>query len=718
MSLKLFKIGFATKLSVLIWAALVIILPEAYGRQGLKLFSIANNSAWNSASSWSRTSNGTSAGIVPQANDTIVISNTIILNVNFSFTDSGSLEISGTGFLRGDNLNLAFKDNSVLICNGQLRVDNISFTELAVMDINKNGKLQVQNSFFNSSLAHHTVTGKLSVTGSLNVLSSVSISGKGAIESMQFAGEGSLFGISPAFSIPDGSLVSEYNWLGSTGNDWSEPSNWAGGNLPAENSNIAVLVSANSPQISGQAFCNNLYINSGSQLTVNPSAIIEVKGNLSVIGAGKFLLKNTNCNKSSLILAGNSTGGIYVEYPVVAGQKTLLSSPVDQALSGTFINMYLRPYSESCSNWGQYIVPTSDPLPMMQGYELYSLFSDTRTFVGTPDNEPKTIAVSNSGDGLNLTGNPFPCFVDWENNSDNAWERSAIASAIYYPDPAGSGNMSVYIPGGDDAVSINNGSRYIAPMQGFFVKAKNQGSITVNGKSRIRGFNDVKLNLKNNSVKFKLTDSEGSSDETLFRVMENSEFGFDNELDAIKIKGNCGSSSIYLKSEDNVNYAVSSIPSVNSSLEIPLNIESNKSGQFAIGISGALNFEYRYPVQLEDSELNIIVDLRVDSVYTFYHTPSMNGSRFKIKFESTDGVEESPDILPEILILPGEIFLTGADKSKCAVRLFSIDGQLISSADGALYDGIKLSSGNQPTGICLLQISDGKHSVTRKILTR
>jgi len=710
--------GFGTKLSVLIWAAIVMALPQAFGRQGLKLFSIGNNSAWNSASSWSLASNGTSAGLVPQSNDTIIISNTTILNVNFTLNERGLVEITGTGFLRGENLNLAFNDSSALYCNGQLRIDNITFTEFAALNIGESGKLTVQNSFFNSSLTPHFVSGKLSVTGSLNVLTSVSMSGNGVIEAIQFEGSGSLFGISPALSIPDGSLVSEFTWTGSTSNDWDEPSNWTGGIMPGENSNIAVLASVNAPQISGQAFCNNLYINSGSQLSVNPSAIIEVKGNLSVLGTGKLMMKNTNTNKSSLLLTGNATGNIFVEYPVMAGQKTLISSPVGQALSGTFINMYLRSYSEVNSDWGQYIVPTNDPLPMMQGYELYSLFSDTRTFIGTPDNDSKTFVVSYSGDGLNLTGNPFPCFIDWEDNTNNAWERSAIASAIYYPDPAGSGNMSVYLPGGDDAVSINNGSRYVAPMQGFFVKAKKQGSITVTGKSRIRGVNDSRNALRSNSIKFKLTDSNGTSDEALFRVLESSGYGFDNDWDAIKLKGNSGSPSIYLKSDGDINYAVSSIPSVNSSLEIPLNIECNESGQFTIGISGAFNFEYRYPLLLEDSELNKIVDLRYDSVYTFYHSPEMKPSRFTLKFESTAGDGEITDIQPEIQVMPGEIFLSGADKNRCTARLFSIEGKLISSVDGVLSNGIKLSSGNQPVGICLLQLSNGNHTFTRKILTK
>ena len=718
MPLRISKIGFLAKLLYIAAAIVFCFVPDSFGRGGLKLYSIGNNGAWGSSTTWSLAANGTISGLVPESNDTIVIDRAVVQNVDFTFSGYGVLDVSEAGLLRGDNVNLDFAGNSALQCKGEIKINNLKLSGNAAFILEKSGNILVKNSCVNNSGSKHIISGKLAVTGSLSVGSSVNIKGDGTIESVHYNGNGSVLGVIPASSIPDGSLVSECNWLGTLNNNWTEPMNWAGGQLPGIRSNISVISSSHNPEVTVKASANNLYVNSGSSLTVYPDALIDIYGNLSIKGVGKFLLKNTVNKKSSLFLNGEVTGIIQSEYQVLKNQKNLVSSPVEMAYSKTFLNMYLRTYDESASQWGEYIVPTNDPLQVMHGYELYSLSSETRTFEGTPDLDPKSYAISNSGNGLNLTGNPFPCYIDWENNGNNAWQRNSIASAIYYPDASGSGNFSVYLPGGDDAVSLNNGSRYIAPMQGFFVKAGTQGSLVVNKNSRVSSFIESHNALKNNSIKFKLQDSQGSSDEVLFRVLDNSSFGFDDYLDALKLQNVTDSPSLYLESDGEAKYAISTIPSVNSSLAIPLNIESKKAGQFSISASGSLGFEYRYPVILEDKELNKFIDLRADSVYSFYHAPGMNSKRFEIHFYSPEDLSEQAGNLTGVAVNPGEVTVTGSNQEVFTANLFTSDGKLISTSKGTLADGINLPTGNYAAGICILQLSDGKHTMTKKLLTK
>jgi hypothetical protein len=694
------------------------LVNESFGRDGLKLYSIGNNSPWNSSSSWSLSINGPAAGTVPQSNDTLIINCSLVQNVNFTFTGNGLLEVTNTGLLRGDNLNLAFSGNSTFICAGEVKTENISFTENASFIVYSGGTLSVSNSFSNNSLLKNVVSGKIKVNGFFLNNSSLGISGDGTIEAAAFEGSGPVFDFSSVSLIPSGSLISENNWTGSQNNSWDDSSNWAGGIVPAVNANISVLRSVNNPEIKGNVICENLYINSLAALIIYPAFVLEITGNLSVNINGKLLLKNTLKEKSSLILDGNVSGKIQSEYPVVAGQTRLISSPVEQALSGTFLNMYLRTYDESASQWANYIIPTDDPLQVMQGYELYSLSTETRIFEGTPNHISKSFDISNSGNGLNLTGNPFPSFIDWEINDKNDWQTNTLASAIYYPDPSGSGNYAVYIPGGDEAASINNGSRFIAPMQGFFVKAANPGVLTFTANSQVSNTGDSRVAIKNNTIKFRLSNSVGIADETMFRVNPNSSFGFDDNFDALKLQGNSDSPSINLESEDGIEYAISTIPTVNSSLTIPLDIKCPKEGMFSIAATGSINFEYRYPVILEDLELNKFIDLRVDSVYSFYQTPEMNSKRFKITFTSTEGVNKQNDIISQIGVYPGEVRITGSDNAVYTANLFTVDGKLISSAKGVLSEGLSINTKNSQQGMCLLQLFDGKQTITKKIITQ
>jgi len=716
MSERNYKSGFLTKLLFIAIVMVFYFVPDTFGRNGLKLYSVSNNSSWSSASTWSLTENGPSAGIVPQNNDTVVISTTVLQNLDFTFSGNGILEVMNTGVLNGNNQSLVFSGKSVLNCNGELRINNLNINENSTFLVQSDAIILVKNALDVNSLSNHVVTGKLSVTGVLTMGPFVNISGNGAIQSANYEGTGSAFGINTASSIPDGSLISEYNWVGTLDNNWNEPMNWAGKKIPGNGSNISVMSSVHNPDITAKAYSNNLYVNSGSSITVYPNAVVEINGNLSVIGIGKFLLKNTITEKSSLVLNGSVTGKIQAEYPVLKEQKILISSPVEAAYSQTFLNMYLRTYDESASQWGEYIVPTNDPMPVMQGYELYSLSNDTRIFEGTPIHDQKSFVISNSGNGLNLTGNPFTCFIDWENN--DAWQRNSIASAIYYPDPSGSGNFSVYLPGGEDAVSLNNGSRYIAPMQGFFVKAGKDGALTVNKNSRVSNTSKAKLSLKNNSIKFRLSDSNGATDEVMFRVNENSTYGFDDQLDAIKIKGNTDSPTLVMKSDDDLKYAISSIPTVNSSLSIPMNVECTKAGQFSISAIGASDFQYRYPVILEDKVLNTFTDLRADSVYSFYQLPGMTADRFAIHFNSAQGVSEQETVPTDIAVAPGEVIISGTDNSEYNAFLFTVEGKLISTSKGTLSEGISLSTGNKTTGICILKVTNGVQTITKKVFTK
>lgn len=724
MSHKMKKLDFASLLMILATAVSFFVVTESFARGGMRLYSVGNSGVWSASSSWSMTSNGKSSVYIPQSDDTLIIDRTIIQNMNVSFSGNGSLQILNNGLLRGDNMNLAFTGSSQLKCDGEIRINNLTISENASLSVGVPGLVTVKNTCLNNSSALQAVAGKLSVTGTLKIDGPAQISGNGTVESAHFDGNGSLLGVSPVASVADGSTLSAFNWKGNVSSNWNEPLNWTGGVVPSDLSNVSILASIYNPEILQNAISGNLVINSGAVLTVNPNAVLNINGNLLVKGSGQFLLKNTIAKKSSLLLNGDATGSIQSEYQVLKEQKNLVSSPVDMAYSSTFVNMFLRTYDESAGQWGGYIVPTDNVLQVMQGYELYSLYSETRTFEGTPDQEPKSYAISNSGNGLNLTGNPFPCYIDWENNDNNAWQRNDIASAIYYPDPSGSGNFSVYLPGGNDAVSLNNGSRYIAPMQGFFVKAENQGALVVNKNSRVSSFTESKYTVKNNAIKFRLNDASGLSDEAMFRVLDNATYGFDNNLDAVKIKNDSDAPMLSVESDDNVEYAVNTVPSINSSMNVSLKISCTKAGQYQLSAMGSAAFEYRYPVILEDKELGKFIDLRADSVYSFYHTPDMNANRFELHFYSPTGIEQTAvttqisDPISSINVQTGGVTVNGSDNTIYNAALYTVDGKLISYSKGSLSAGINLATGNYAAGVCILKLVNGMHTITKKVITR
>ena len=89
--------------------------------------------------------------------------------------------------------------------------------------------------------------------------------------------------------------------------------------------------------------------------------------------------------------------------------------------------------------------------------------------------------------GFNLTGNPYPSSIDWRASS--GWTRSDLVSTgggydMWIWNPTAN-NYGVYNSADADGVGTNSVTRYIAPMQGYFVTASSAGNLSMNNDVRV-----------------------------------------------------------------------------------------------------------------------------------------------------------------------------------------------------------------------------------------
>jgi hypothetical protein len=688
------------------------------GRESAKLYSIGNNSFWNQSSAWSLTENGPVSGLIPQANDSIVINTTVILNIDFTFSGSGSILIKNAGLIRGNAFKLTFTGNSSMQCLGEVQLYNLDVLDNSSIFIAAGSKLSVMHSMLNNSLVPIQVGGKLSVSGELNcgsyVSENASITGNGSVNSTVFAGLGEIMSTKPCNLIPAGSIVSEINWTGNVSSDWNDPLNWTGNEIPASLSNVAIQNSLHTPVLSGSGYCHNLFMSPGTHLAILPTSSLTIGSELFIEADAELLLKNALVEHASLICYGNVTGKVKSEIQVAGNTSAFVATPVTDALSGVFVNMYLRGFDEANAGWGSYIVPTDVELNPMQGYELFSAYSATRYFEGTPNFGDYSQVVSSLNDGWNLIGNPYPCYIDWQSGTRNpaGWQRGSIASAIYYTDASGSGNYSVYIPGSDDA-SINKGSRFIPPMQGFFVKAKQSGAISVNKQAIAPEVEISDFILHNTALKFKV-ESNGYSDETVVRFNSSSSFSFDDEFDAYKMTGIEDAPSLFTSLEDGTQMAINTMPSLSSALEIPISLTCNSEREFKLTVSGTSNFEFRYPLTLLDKATNTFIDLRVDSTYIFSHSPLSDPNRFTLQFEVVSGINDLTDNQTGITMIDGNIKINGQENRKCTVDVYGMDGKLVLHTSGTLSPDMMVPFQNNH-GIYLVKVTTNTTSYARKL---
>lgn len=224
--------------------------------------------------------------------------------------------------------------------------------------------------------------------------------------------------------------------------------------------------------------------------------------------------------------------------------------------------------------------------------------------------------------------------------------------------------------------------------------------------------------MPRNAIKFSLNQGGGSNDNAVFRVSANSTFGFDKDMDALKEISDANSAHLYIMSDDAQKYAISTIPTINSDISIPLNMECDSKNVYTISVNGGLNFEYRYPLMLEDKQLNKFIDLRSDTVYSFVHSPEMKTDRFLLHFNVAPQNQEKKEMVLVENTFLGEYRITGDDDDVYMVNMYTTDGRLVASAKGVLSEGIKIQSNNKSSGIVILKIFNKKHAITQKVYTK
>jgi hypothetical protein len=68
-------------------------------------------------------------------------------------------------------------------------------------------------------------------------------------------------------------------WNGSSGHDWSLPSNWGCGVLPDDNTDVIIPVSVpNTPEVNINASCRSLYMQSASSILIRPGFKLDIMG--------------------------------------------------------------------------------------------------------------------------------------------------------------------------------------------------------------------------------------------------------------------------------------------------------------------------------------------------------------------------------------------------------------------------------------------------------
>ena len=446
------------------------------------------------------------------------------------------------------------------------------------------------------------------------------------------------------------------NWNdASTWESSSDNSNWGIATIAPTSAATAIsILTGNTVTTVANASASTLTINSGATITVNGGVHFSVSTSLS--NSGTMNLLSDVINGTSTILTPTSlsgTGGTYnVQQYLGTARNWYISSPVSNAVAPSGYNYYKR--DEAGASWTSTPFNTGDTFAAGIGYiALPGAGSATMTFTtqdgGSLNAGDVPVTLSWSGataKGFNLIGNPYPSHLSWTKVFTDA-NNQLIEPTIWYRTNAGttnsSGQWSFQTYNAFSGEGLLGGTEVIPPMQAFWVKAKTNGTLTLDNKltHSHQSSNLLKIPAVANSVnqKLRLQITNGISlDETL--IYFNSDAN--NNLDAYDspkmTNGIASIPEIYtLATSSTEQLAINGMNSISTDTEIPLGFTTGQAGTFTIKASQISNFDPSVSIYLKDNNdlVNTPVQLSADAVYTFSSDITTNNtSRFVVIFKA------------------------------------------------------------------------------------
>jgi hypothetical protein len=450
---------------------------------------------------------------------------------------------------------------------------------------------------------------------------------------------------------------------------------------------------------------NNLKLNAGSKVSVSSNSRITAQGTTTLAGA--LTLKSDASSTASFIDNGIAqTSSATVQRYIPDGFWHYIGLPVDAVQRSQFKADYFFGYNETIlDNWNDtafisssegWFNPSDGLLPAnygeIQGYALIYA-QGTHNFVGklNTGNYSRTLRYTNSSlgdkfDGWNLVGNPYPSYLDWD-----LVDKTNIDKAIfYYEDKTegkpNQGNYRYYIGSGDPlyyGISLNGGSRFVPPGQGFFVRTgtdlsslplfnSNRSHSTQNfyKKSGLRPVSDlIQLEISQND----------NADETAIYTTQDATGEYDANFDAYKFFARSELPQIFTTTKKGSTMAINAYPEFNTKTVIPLGLFVPESGEVYLQLT-SFNPQSISALYLYDKLLGKYQSLWDKETLSLTLDKGSYLGRFMLTFskEPTD----LPNFGNELAVVYSHIrtvmvTLPPAENAQGKIRLISITGRIL-----------------------------------------
>ena len=510
--------------------------------------------------------------------------------------------------------------------------------------------------------------------------------------------------------------------------------------------------------ICGFTYSQNLTVESGASLTIEKTGTATVGGNFS--NSGTVTMNSDADEFSAIKISGTTSGNVtYNRFVNVASSNEwdLIGSPVDGLSISSFVSTNTSGtatlatngsayavgyYDNSTDTWTNYTTGTvggAGNFDIGKGYQMGTVSGGTQilAFTGTISSSDETQSVinnnaANSGSGRrwNLVANPYPTYINANDDADNTnnfltTNASKIDSnflAVYGWDADGSG----YTARGHDYNS--NAAVYFAPGQAFMIASDDTSGENITIAEAMQTVSPASSDdfisgdvMENTEIYLRLYNYDELIEDAHIKFQDNMTLGLDPGYDLGDFYQEAAITTRLVENDEGFNFAHQQLPvSAMENAVIPLVINQSAGQEFRINLFTATIPDPN--VYLEDVEEGTFTNLyEEDFVYT--PTSDLSGvGRFFIHM-SADTMS-SGEVSTSMLNAYKEIdasYITieglATQTNETIVSLYNILGREVLSTTLNNNMGTQtISTVGLSAGIYVIELESGTDRLTKKLL--
>lgn len=557
--------------------------------------------------------------------------------------------------------------------------------------------------------------------------------------------------------------VNPKSWIGGTSADWNDPANWCGGQVPTALDNVVIADVTNQPIVSGNVTVvgNNLTVADGATLEVQGGSVLNITNAVTVAPTGSLTLDNyAHLLQGSSVTTNPNSGNIDVlrlSSPMYRLDYTMWSSPVENQKLKDFspetLNNRFYIYNELTDEYATIADPVNTNMAEGRGYLIrventHPAYNATTNAPGTPwqgefSGKPRSgnidVPMSNTLNGYNAVGNPYPSpiniFAFYAANTNTIvdgsalyfWRKKNDASTGYYARvtklayTANTGNAW-----GDTGGTAFNGapsSWVINPGQGFIVQSTG-GTLHFNNAMRVGLNNQQFFRTAQNEedavisrLWLNVTGSEGQFAQAAIGYTDITTMGIDYGWDG-KAFVNDGTASLFsLVGEEPLGIQARS--EFDPADVVPMGFRVDTPGTYTITLDHMDGvFSGDQDIFLKDNLLGGIThDLKAGN-YTFETEAGLFTSRFEVVYAEALGTNNPVlDANNVIVYKQGtSININAGVLEMTDVTIYDTRGRILYSKDGINATETVISNLHSDQQVLIIQINTEKGRVTKRII--